>query len=167
MPKKTPNYIVLMKYVNKLMHELFLRHTKSRNTIVKRWEWCWLQSWQGQVAFWSAWLGIFYNIMLPSTSKSHTLAIQSGQSSAPENQRRSRLNSQSVAGSCLLMASTDIIDYAKPCTSKCNLTLPTLKPAPLPSLNNTRSTLWHIEPWWTLLYLQSVHSQMQPTHSFN
>ena len=78
MPKKTPNYIVLMKYVNKLMHELFLRHTKSRNTIVKRWEWCWLQSWQGQVAFWSAWLGIFYNIMLPSASKSHTLAIQSG-----------------------------------------------------------------------------------------
>ena len=80
MPKKTPNYIVLMKYVNKLMHELFLRHTKSRNTIVKRWEWCWLQSWQGQVAFWSAWLGIFYNIMqcLPSTSMSHTLAIQSG-----------------------------------------------------------------------------------------
>ena len=62
MPKKTPNYIVLMKCFNKLMHELFLRHTKSRNTIVKRWEWCWLQSWQGQVAFWSAWLGMFYNI---------------------------------------------------------------------------------------------------------
>ena len=48
----------------------------------------------------------------------------------------SRLNSQSVAGSCLLMASTDIIENAKPCTSKCNLTLPTLKPAPLPSFDN-------------------------------
>ena len=93
-----------------------------------------------------------------------TLWLFSLDPSAPENQRRSRLNSQSVAGSCLLMASTDIIENAKPCTSKCNLTLPTLKPAPLPSLNNTRSTLWHIEPWWTLLYL---HSQMQPTHSFN
>ena len=85
MPKKTPNYIVLMKYFNKLMHELFLRHTKSRNTIVKRWEWCWLQSWQGQVAFWSAWLGIFYNISACHQQAWATLWLFSLDLSAPEN----------------------------------------------------------------------------------
>ena len=46
----------------------------------------------------------------------------------------SRLNSQSVALAC--WGQHDIIENAKPCTSKCNLTLPTLKPAPLPSFDN-------------------------------
>ena len=133
------------------MHELFLRHTKSRNTIVKRWEWCWLQSWQGQVAFWSAWLGMFYNISAchQQAWASHTLAIQSGPSLIFWCRALSRLNSQSVALAC--WGQHDIIENAKPCTSKCNLTLPTLKPAPLPSFGNCVSGniigcfLWHLK----------------------
>ena len=72
MPKKTPNYI-------------------ARNTIAKRWEWCWLQSWQGQVAFWSAWLGIFYNTKVCHQQAWSTLWLFSLDPSEPERTSALRL----------------------------------------------------------------------------